>query len=309
MRVVVMGSGSLGGIIGGRLAASGTDVTFIARGAHLQALKTHGLKVMSSLGDLSLPSVNAIGDPTGEPPADIVLFTVKGPDTETAADIIRPVVGPHTGIVSLQNGVSGIRVLAKRYGESAVLPGATMISGLVEGPGVVRHVGSADRFTIGEWDGTISSRALSFQAAARTAALTVELSDAIHNVVWSKLVAMASYSAITCLTRLPVRTCATVPELRDLVTDAMREVMAVAKTRGVEIDPDLPAKIIAVGQTVDPSWKTSMCNDLEAGKPIEIETISGDLHHLGQEMGVPTPIHSLAFRALKHYASPHRKVE
>jgi 2-dehydropantoate 2-reductase len=307
MRVAIMGSGSLGGIIGGRLAASGTEVMFIARGAHLEALKTNGLKVLSSLGDLSLPTIHATDDPTGEAPADIVLFTVKGPDTETAADIIRPLVGPHTGIVSLQNGVSGIRVLAKRYGESAVLPGATMISGLVEGPGVVRHVGSADRFTIGEWDGTTSSRALALQAAARKAALTVELSDAIHSVVWSKFVAMASMSAVTCLTRSPVRTCATAPELREFVTDAMQEVMAVAKARGVEIDPDLPAKIIAGCQTVDPNWKTSMCNDLEAGKPIEIETISGDLHHLGQVLGVPTPIHSLAFRALRYYASPQRK--
>jgi 2-dehydropantoate 2-reductase len=307
MRVAIMGSGSLGGIIGGRLAASGADVMFIARGAHLQALKTTGLKVISSLGDLSLATVNATDDPASEAPADFVLFTVKGPDTESAADIIRPLVGPRTGIISLQNGVSGIRALAKRYGESAVLPGATMISGTVEGPGVVRHVGSADQFTIGEWDGTISPRALAFQAAAREAALKVDLSDSIHSVVWSKLVAMASFSAITCLTRLPVRTCATVPELRDLVTDAMREVMAVAKARGVEIDQDVPTKMVAFAQTVDPNWKTSMCNDLEAGKPIEIETISGDLHHLGQELGIPTPVHSLAFRALRYYASPQRK--
>ncbi len=306
MRIAIMGSGSLGGIIGGRLAASGADVLFVARGAHLKALKTNGLKVTSALGDLSLVTVNATEDPAGEVPADMVLFTVKGPDTEGAADLIRPLVGPGTGIISLQNGVSGIRTLAKRYGENAVLPGATMISGTVEGPGVVRHVGTGNQFTIGEWDGTISSRALTFQAAAREAGLKVDLSDSIHNVVWSKLVVMAAFSAITSLTRLPVRTCAMVPELRELVTDAMREGMAIAQARGVEIDQDLPEKTLAFVQTVDPNWKTSMCNDLEAGRPIEIETISGDLHNLGRELGVATPVHSLAFRALRYYAAPQR---
>jgi 2-dehydropantoate 2-reductase len=159
-------------------------------------------------------------------------------------------------------------------------------------------------FTIGEWNGTVSPRALAFQAAARQAGLDVDLSDSIHAVVWAKFIVMAAFSAITSLTRLPVRTCATVPALRELVVDAMREAMAVARAQGVLVDQDLPERTLAFVQTVDPGWKTSMCNDLEAGRRIEIETISGDLHALGGELGIATPVHTLAFRALRHFAAP-----
>ena len=304
MRIAIMGSGGIGGIVGGKLAASGTDVVFIARGAHLRAMQSSGLKVLSDLGNVAVPSVHATDDPDGERPADFVIFTVKGPDTEAAAKLIRPLVGPHTGIVTFQNGLTGLEILKDLYSSRAVLPGTTMTAARIEEPGTVRHVGTGNQFTIGEWNGEQSERLKAFCDAAMRASLVVNVSKNIDVDVWSKLVAFASFAAITSLTRLPVRACATKPATRELVLEAMNEVIAVAKARAIDLPSDIAAKILAFAETVEPNWKTSMCNDLEAGKVIEIESSSGALHRFGRELGVPTPVHTFAYRVLKCYASP-----
>lgn len=304
MRIAVMGSGGVGGLVGGRLAATGIEVLFIARGAHLEAMQTSGLRLLSALGDVSLSHVEATDDPKGKQPVDFVIFTVKGPDTEAAAELIEPLIGPDTGIISFQNGVEGIDILAARYSSSAVLPGTTMIAAVIEAPGTIRHVGTGTQFTVGEWDGRISPRAQAFCDAAGSAGLNVTLSVHAHVDVWSKFVAMATFSALTCLTRLPVRTIVSVPETRQLALDSMNEVIAVAKARGVTVPADVPTKILGVVETLDPAWKTSMCNDLEAGKVIEADSISGAVHRLGEELGVSTPVHTVAYHALKYFTLP-----
>jgi 2-dehydropantoate 2-reductase len=304
MRVAIMGSGSIGGVVGGRLASIGTEVLFIARGAHLHAMQTSGFRVLSELGDVNLPSVAATDDPKDNSPVDFVIFTVKGPDTAAAAELIAPLVGPATGIVSLQNGVEGLDILAARYGSQAVLPGTTMIAAMIEAPGVIRHVGTSHQLTIGEWNGDKTERVDAFRQVAEKAGLNASISENIHVDVWSKFVMMATFSAITSLTRLPVRTIISIPETRQLATDSMAEIIAVAKARGVILPDDTKSKILSVVETLDPAWKTSMCNDLEAGKAIEADFISGVLHRLGQELAVSTPVHSVAYRALKYYTLP-----
>ena len=304
MRIAIMGSGGIGGIVGGKLASSGADVVFIARGAHLRAMQSSGLKVLSDLGNVAVPCVNATDDPAGEATTDFIIFTVKGPDTRAAAELIRPLVGPQTGIITFQNGLTGLEILEDLYSSHAVIPGTTMTAARIEEPGIIRHVGTGNQFTIGEWNGEESERLKAFCNAAMRASLVVNASKNIHVDVWSKLLAFASFAAITSLTRLPVRACAITPETRELVLEAMNEVIAVAKARGIVLPDDIAAKILAFAETVDPNWKTSMCNDLEAGKVIEVESSSGALHRLGQELGVPTPVHTLAYRALKYYASP-----
>jgi 2-dehydropantoate 2-reductase len=256
------------------------------------------------MGDVILPRVQVTDNPTGQAPADFVIFTVKAPDTRGATELIRPLVGPRTGIVTFQNGMAGIDILAGLYSAHAVMPGTTMITARIEEPGTIRHVGTVNQLTIGEWNGQHSERIKAFSDAAARAGLVVHISPNIHIDVWSKLVAFAAFSAVTSLTRLPVRTCATVPEIRELVLEAMNEVIAVAKARGIVVPSDIVMKILAFAETVDPNWKTSMCNDLEAGKVIEVDSSSGALHRLGQDLGVPTPFHTFAYRALKYYASP-----
>jgi 2-dehydropantoate 2-reductase len=304
MRIAIMGSGSIGGLVGGRLASTGAEVLFLARGAHLRAMQASGLRILSEAGDLSLPRVDATDDPEGREPVDFVIFTVKGPDTEAAAALIAPLVGPDTGIVSFQNGIEGVDILAARYGSEAVLPGTTMIASVIEAPGVIRHVSSAGPFTVGEWNGQRTERLDALRDIAAKAGLDLKISDDAHVAIWSKFVAMGSMSAITCLTRLPLRTLASIPETRELALEAMGEVIAVAKARGVTVPHDVPSNLLAAVKNIDPTWKTSMCNDLEAGKVIEVVSLSGSLHRLGRELGVPTPVHSVAYRALKPYAMP-----
>ncbi len=304
MRVAVMGSGGIGGLVGGRLASVGTDVLFIARGKHLQAMRASGLRISSELGDVTLPRVEATENPKCGQPVDFVIFTVKGQDTMAAAELIAPLIGPNTGVICFQNGVEGIDILAARYTSDAVLPGTTMTAAMIEAPGIIRHVGTVNQFTVGEWSGDRIGRAEAFRVVAEKAGLNVTISDDIHVAVWSKFVAMATFSAITSLTRLPVRTVVSVPETRQLVIDSMDDVIAVAKARGITLPDDIKSKIFAVVDTLDPLWKTSMCNDLEAGKVIEADCISGVLHRLGQELGVSTPVHTFAYRALKYYTLP-----
>ena len=309
MRIAIMGSGALGGIIGGGLQAAGADALFIARGAHLHALRKNGLRVTGSFGDLYLPRVMATADPAGEAPADIVLFTVKGPDSETAAELIRPLVGAHTGIVSFQNGVTGIDLLAERYGEGAVLPGTTLVAGQIAAPGVIQRAGPVNLLNFGEWSGETSPRARDLQAWLEKARFQVTLSPASRVDVWTKMTQMASCAAVCALTRLPLRTCVLEPDTRALIKEAMGEVIALARARGITVAPDVTDKTLTFCETIDPGWRTSMGHDLEAGKPIEIETLSGAVHRLGQTHRVATPVHSLAYRALRYYATRHDPAE
>lgn len=304
MRIAIMGSGGIGGLCGARLAAGGADVLFLARGAHLEAMRASGLRLTSILGDITLDRVEATDDPRGRAPADLVLFTVKGQDSASAMDLITPLVGPRTGIVSLQNGVEGPDRLAARFGGRAVIAGTTMISAIIAEPGVIQHVGKLTTLTIGELDGVRSERVTAFQQRGKAAGLDVVVSDDIQRDLWWKFVGMASLSAVTSLSRLPMRTCAGIPETRALMMDAMKEVIAIAKARGVSVPEDTVDKLLGFAEAADPKWKTSMCTDLEAGKTIEIETISGSVHRLGRELGVPTPVHSTAYRALKHFSEP-----
>lgn len=302
-RVAIMGSGAIGGVMGARLTSAGADVLYLARGAHLAAIQSKGLLIRGET-ELELRGVDATDDPTDRPPVDYIIFAVKGPDTESAAALIRPLVGKSTAIATFQNGVEGIDILARHYGSNAVLPGTTMLAAMIEAPGVVRHVSTVGPSVIGEWDGQKTGRVEKLSGLFGKAGLDLKIAEDAHVAVWSKFVAMAAMSAITCLTRLPIKAVVTNSETHELVQEAMDEVIAVAKARGVVIDPELPSKIFAAVSNIDPGWKTSMCNDLEAGRRIEVDSISGSLHRLGRKLGVPTPVHSVAYRALKPYTMP-----
>ncbi len=303
MRVAVMGTGGLGGVFGALLAEAGSEVLFIARGAQLNAMQSSGLRVLSELGDITLPNVHVTADPKEGEAADFVLFTVKGQDTKPASELIAPLVGPETSIVSFQNGVEGLDILAARYNPEAVIPGTTMMPATIEAPGVIRHFGQARPITIGSWHGTPTEQVREFAALCGAAGLEVTVSENIHVDVWTKFVAMATFSALTCLTRLPVPTIASHPDTRRLAADAANEVMALAKARGVQLAEDTVDKVLSGAASMPASWKTSMCNDLEAGRKIEVDSISGAVHRLGEQFGIPTPVHTVALRALKPYAA------
>ncbi len=302
MRIAIMGSGGLGGLFGGLLASAGAEVTFLARGAHLKAMQNSGLKILSDLGDVTLSEVDAIENPNGRPEADFVIFTVKGQDTKAAAKLIEPIVGPHTAIISFQNGVEWLDILSSHFSPENMIPGTTMTPAVIEKPGIIRHIGSTRPITIGELNGEQSERLQRFEELCTRAGLDVIVSSQIQSDIWSKFVAMATMSALACLTRLTVRELVATAETRDLADQSMDEIIALAAASGVALPADLKSKIFAFTETFDPAWKTSMCNDLEAGKPIEVDSLSGAIHRLGLAHNVPTPFHSIAFKALKPYA-------
>ncbi len=304
MRIAIMGSGGIGGLCGARLVAAGADVLFIARGAHLDAMRRGGLRLESALGDVTLDKVDVTDRPATAEPADIVLFTVKGPDTDAAIEAMAPLVGPTTGIICFQNGVAGIDKLAHRFGRTAVMPGSTMTTAIIAGPGIIRHVGTSNSFTFGEWDGEPSERAQAFHLLAQKSGLNMQLSTNPHQDVWWKLVAASAGMSVTCLTRLPVRTCAETEETRQHMIEIMREVIMVARARGVEVPPDSIDRVLNSCQTLDPKWKTSMLTDLEAGRLIEADSVFGAVHRMGIEFGVPTPAVSVTYRILSPYTRP-----
>jgi 2-dehydropantoate 2-reductase len=303
MRVAVMGVGGIGGCIGGRLAAAGAEVLFLARGAHLEALQRDGLRLTSALGDLHLHPVRARSDATGEAPADFVIFTVKGPDTRAAAELVAPLVGAHTAIVTFQNGVEGVDILRERFGPQSVMPGVTYVAAVIEGPGHIRHVGTGNRSLIGEYDGSRSARGIAFCEFAGTAGLGMELAGNIVEELWGKFVLLAPFTAVACLSRLPVDAWVREPQTVELFVEGMREIFALARAKGIALDEEgLTARSLAFLETLAPGWKGSMLNDLERGKRIEVDSLSGYIHREGRALGVPTPVHSTAYRALCHYA-------
>ncbi len=301
MKIAVMGTGGVGGYFGARLAASGQDVHFIARGPHLAAIRADGLRVKSDAGDVTIKPAQATDDPADIGPADIVLFAVKLYDTDSAGRILAPLIGPETGVVDLQNGVDGEDELAAIVGREHVVGGVAYISARIEEPGVILHVGKGAKLTFGELDGQRSSRVEALAAACAAAGFNHEVSENISAAMWSKLAMLASMSAISCLTRLPVDQAMREPETLELFRAAMKEVADVAAAKGVTLPADALAGFTAVtrgGLSIRPS----MLVDLERGKPLELDRLSGAVVRAGAELGVPTPFHSMALALLKPFA-------
>jgi len=299
MKIAIMGSGAIGGYFGGRLAKAGFDVSFIARGAQLAALKANGLRVSSPLGDFTVDPVKVTDNPAEIGPVDVVLFMVKNYDTAQAAEQIRPLIGPDTAVIPFQNGVDARSLLGDILGPDHVMGGVAFIPASLPEPGVVRHNAELAKLVFGEFDRQISSRAVAFLDALEKAGVAAEISDDINVVLWSKLMFLTSMSALNCITRQPAGLVQQDEETIALYMDAMREVAAVARAHGVNLGEEAVAANMALAQSFPPQNKTSMFQDLEAGRRLEIDFLSGAVVRLGAEKGVETPIHRTAWIAIK----------
>jgi 2-dehydropantoate 2-reductase len=299
MRIAIMGSGGVGGYLGGRLAASGRDVTFIARGAHLAALGAHGLRIESALGDALIRPARTCGDPAAVGPVDLVIFAVKLYDTESGAEACRPLVGPATGVVTFQNGVDSPAVLARILGEEHVLGGVAQIASVVAAPGVIRHTGTMARFAFGELDGRISARVEALAAALGTAGVEHAVSKAIERDIWAKMVFLATFAGLTALLRLPIGPIRTDADTRALYRDGLAEALAVARAQGVGLAEDFVAQALARTDQLPAAMKSSMLEDLERGRRLELPWLSGAIVRMGREQSIPTPVHDLITTALK----------
>ena len=298
----IMGSGAVGAYFGGRLAEAGFDVTFIARGAHLEALRTAGLVVHSPFGDIRLASVVATDRPDDVGPVDFVLLGVKLYDVESAGAAMKTMVGPDTAIITVQNGVDSPDMLAGVLGSEHVMGGVIYIPAAIEAPGVIRHLSPPARIVFGEMDGTESSRAGRLRDAFAETTAEGVLSDNIRGQIWSKFVLMSATSAICGLSRLPVGGLRSDEDGRRLFEDAMAETVAVATARGIELPGDVIERQMGVVDTFDAGVKASLLHDLERGKRLELPWLSGAVVRLGKAARVATPIHRIAYAALKPFA-------
>ena len=302
MKFAIMGSGGVGGYFGGRLAAAGEDVHFVARGAHLAAMRTDGLRIDSPNGDLYLHPVQAADDPAAIGPVDYVLFAVKLMDTESAAMTCRPLVGPDTTVVALQNGVESEAVLGRVLGPDRVMGGTVYISAVIAEPGRVRQTGAFARLVFGEMDRRSSPRGERLAAACREAAIDATLAEDVEREIWMKFIVLVALSGVTTLTRLPVGALRADPDTRALFVSAIAEAAGVGRARGVDLPADAVERQMAVVDGWPAEMVASMLHDLKAGKPLELDWLSGAVRRLGREASVATPVHDLIWTALKLHA-------
>ena len=302
MRIAIVGSGGVGGYFGGRLAAAGTDVTFLARGAHLDAMRARGLRIDSPRGNLHLPSVKAESDPAAVGPVDVVFFAVKLYDTESALSLLPPLVGPRTVVVGFQNGVETVGTLTRAVGAPRTAGGVSYVSAVIAEPGVIRHT-AMDHLIFGMPDGSPSPQLESLLEACRPAGFQVTLSRDITVDIWTKFVRISVFSAMTAVTRSPIGVIVNDPELLEMLKAAARETLAVAHARGVRVAGTIDEDVAVAYKALPPQAKASMLEDLERGRRIELPWLSGAVVRLGREVGVPTPIHSFISTVLKPYVN------
>lgn len=302
MKIAVMGAGALGCYFGGRLAASGADVSFVARGAHLKALQTDGLRVKSPLGDLHIPEITATDDPAEIGPVDLILFLVKLYDTEAAAAQMRPMVGPETTVLSFQNGVNGPSRVNAVLGAAQALGGVAAIPAHIEAPGLVSHNASFASLTFGGGAGAHARRLAALKAALDKAGVDAVLVDDIEDRLWIKFIMLTTLSASTALTRLPIGAIRGDEEAAPLIPALLAEAEAAARAAFPALTPGALKSATDFTNGLPDHMRASMLDDLSRGKKLELMDLSGEVVRLGAAHGVPTPTHEFAIRALHPYA-------
>lgn len=298
MKIAIVGSGGVGGYFGGLLARAGHDVTFVARGLHLKALRDKGLKVRSVHGDFDIPHVFATDDPLEIGQTDLTICTVKTYDIGIIADTMRPLIGPQTALLPLQNGVETPDHLAQHFG-SAVLGGAVWVVSAVVEPGVIHQQSEFRRIVFGELDGRDTPRLHTIQEALVNCGAMAEISSDIRKVLWTKLLFIASFSGISSVTRAPAGPIMACAESRSLLEQAMREVEAVAHAQGIHLDRDVVQKNMTFCDNMTPDTTSSMQRAVIAGRRLEHDAINGAIVRAGKETGIPTPIHEFFWTCLK----------
>ena len=290
MKIAMMGAGGVGGFFGGRLANAGYDVTFIARGKHLEALRRDGLTIENEpQGDIHVARVKATDRPSGVGPVDLVILSVKLWDTADAARAIAPMVGPSTGVLSLQNGVVKDDILREFFPAAQVMGGVGYVATHISRPGVIHQTGTMQRIVVGEYDGRASDRARFLHEALVKAGVKAELSTDVRRAIWEKYVFLVGLSATTTAMRKPLGPIRGNAQSRAFLLDVMREVVAVGRTLGVDLPADYADQRLAFADTLPADMTSSMHHDLESGNRLEVKWLSGGVVELGRKAGVATP--------------------
>lgn len=298
MRIAVIGTGGVGGYFGGLLANAGEDVTFVARGEHLAAIRSEGLRVESVNGDFVVNPAKATDDPATIGPVDAVLFATKTDQIEQAAERCKALVGPDTVFLPVQNGVDASERLAAIVGEPHVLGGTCHTVSFVAGPGRIVQKSVFRRIALGELHGKVTPQVTALADALRRAGAEVEVSENIQKARWTKFVFIASFSGVGAAARLPAGDLQQCAETRAIIEQAMREIDALATASGVPLDPDAVQKSLAFFDGLGPDATASMQRDIIDGKPSELESQNGFVARRGVELGVPVPVHTFLYAVL-----------
>ncbi len=305
MRIAMMGTGGVGGYFGGRMAASGCDVTFIARGRHLEAIRKQGLRIDSrDIGDAIIDPADVTDNPADVGVMDCVIVAVKIWDTEEAGRAILPMVGPETTVLSLQNGVECDQTLARVVGTSHLIGGVAFIASSIREPGVIKHIGTMQRVVVGERAGGSSSRVEALYEVMLQAGITAEVSDDIERTIWEKFVFLVGLSATTTMLRTTLGPVRKDPDSRAFLLNIMRETVAVGRAKGIDLADDYAEDRLAFTAGLPVEMTSSMHHDLEAGNRLEVAWLSGAVARFGDELGVATPVNRSVWAALKTHAAP-----
>ena len=302
MRVVVVGAGGIGAPLGASLALAGEEVTFIARGSHLAAMCANGLKIEGDRGESLIRPVRATDDPATVGPVDLILFCVKLWDVEDAGKQIRPLMGPDTAIIPLQNGVDASERLIPIVGAAHVLGGVAVITGSIIAPGVVRQSGRHHRIIFGELDGGVTPRCEAIRDACESAGIDAELSCDIQRARWEKFIALVAASGVCAVSRLPIGPLRDDPDIAPLLEEAMKEVVAVGTACGVRFPQNMLDPWRALLRGVPADWTPSMAVDIRSGRRLELPWLGGKLVELAAAHGVPVPVNRTISAVLKPYA-------
>jgi 2-dehydropantoate 2-reductase len=300
MRIAAMAAGAVGGYFGARVAAAGHEVFFIARGANLEAIKKNGLKIESVHGDFHLPKPNVIDDPKSVGQVDIVLFAVKLWDTEKAAELTKPMVGPNTRVITLQNGIDSVERIAPILGADNTIGGAAYIATVIASPGVIKHTSQFARMRFGRADKKPDAALQAFADAGKAAKIDVGISDDIERERWEKFAFLTAMAGSTAALRSPIGPIAADPELREFFRKLMEEASAIAKAKSVALDPAyVEGRMKFVTTQVEPGMKASMAHDLERGNRLELDWLAGKVREMGRALNIPTPASDTVYTVLK----------
>ncbi len=306
MRIAVMGTGSIGSYFGGMLALSGQQVSLIARGENLETIRSKGLRIQTDDELITIPCgdcLSASDDPAEVGPVDLTLLTVKTYQNAVAVPAIRPLVGQDTIVLCLQNGIDSYQAAAEVLGAEKVLPGAAYIEAARLGPGMVKQSGSVVRIAFGEPDGSDSQRGRIILRALSDAGINAQFSQDIRQVLWTKFLFIATMAGVTSLSRETMAEIMPRPEWRQVIVNCMREIEAVARASQVALAPDIVETTVAYIEGDLHDMHASMHADVMAGRPLELEALTGAVVRAGRSAGVPTPINDVIYAALKPFGA------
>lgn len=308
MKILVMGSGGVGGFYGGRLAHAGCDVTFVARGAHLEAMRRNGLVIENKTqGDIRLPQVKATDDPATAGQVDLVLIAVKLWDTEAAARAVKRNVGPNTAVLSLQNGVIKDDILRAELGEEAVIGGVGYVATHIARPGVILQTGALQRAVIGEYDGRRTPRVEALLEVLLRAGIEAEIAADISRTLWEKYTFLVGLSGTTATMRMPIGPIRSNLQTRAFLLEIMKETVAVGRALGVALPENYAEDRLRFADSIPADMSSSMHHDLEQGNRLEVEWLSGGVVQLGARVGVPTPANRAVWDILTLHAQGRRQ--